>query len=266
LFERARYWLLSHKVILPGCSTLERFIAKLRSRVEARIWRTLVSDLTPEQKRQLIGLLEVAPGQSKSVMERLRKGLVSVSSRSILHEIRRLRSIRQLHFPWHFAKHVPAVRVMALARYASTAKAATIRRMAMPRKVATLRALISSLERSAQDDILEVLELLLKKIFNESAKHYQQERQSSIKAFDQSAAVLAKACQLMLDESIPNSALREQLFKEISQEALCDAVDCVTRLMRPKDDVHFQELDKKYRTIRLFLPTLLSNIQGVRSN
>ena len=33
LFERAKYWLLSHKVILPGFSTLERFIAKLRSRV-----------------------------------------------------------------------------------------------------------------------------------------------------------------------------------------------------------------------------------------
>ena len=174
LFERARYWLLSHKVILPGSSTLERFIAKLRSRVEARIWRTLVSDMTLEQKRQLTSLLDVLPGQSKSEMERLRKGPVNVSSRSILQEIRRLKSIRQLHFPWHFANHVPTVRVMSLARYASTAKAATIRRMPMERKVATLRALISSLERSTQDDILDVLELLLKKVFNESAKNYQQ--------------------------------------------------------------------------------------------
>jgi hypothetical protein len=49
-----------------------------------------VSDITPEQRRQLTGLLDVLPGQSKSEMERQRKGPVSVSSRSILQEIRRL--------------------------------------------------------------------------------------------------------------------------------------------------------------------------------
>lgn len=261
LFERAKYWLLSHKVILPGFSTLERFIAKLRSRVEARVWRTLVSDLTPEQQQQLLGLLDVSPGHRKSEMERLRKGPVRISSRSILVEIHRLKAIRQLHFPWHAANHVPTVRVMVLARYASTTKAATIRRMSMPRKVATLRALIYSLERSAQDDILGVLEQLLKKIFNDSAKHYKQDRQSSIKSYDQSAAVLAKVCQLILDDSLPDAALRAQLFKVVSQEKLTAAVSCITQLIRPQNEIHFKELDKRYRTIRLFLPTLLSHIR-----
>ena len=33
LFERATTWLVTHKVLLPGCSTLERYIASLLSRV-----------------------------------------------------------------------------------------------------------------------------------------------------------------------------------------------------------------------------------------
>lgn len=33
LFDKSQYWLIAHKVILPGRSTLERFIARLRSRV-----------------------------------------------------------------------------------------------------------------------------------------------------------------------------------------------------------------------------------------
>lgn len=41
LFERATIWLMTHKVLLPGCSTLERYIARLRSRVEERFWRSL---------------------------------------------------------------------------------------------------------------------------------------------------------------------------------------------------------------------------------
>lgn len=260
LFERARYWLLSHKVILPGYSTLERFIAKVRNRVEARVWQTLISDVTPEQKAQLAALLIVAPGESRTEMEKLRKGPVSISAQSILHEIERLQSIRSLHTPWYFPGHVPDVRVMSLARYASTAKAATIRRMSEPRKAATLRALIASLNISTQDDILVVLEQLLRKIFSESVKKHQQKRQASLKIYDRSAAVLAKVCRLILDERISGNNLREKLYEAVSQESLVTAVDRVTGLVRPKNDVHFSELDERYRTIRKFLPAILENI------
>ncbi len=41
LFNRATTWLLTHKVLLPGVTVLERFIAQLRSRVEERLWLTL---------------------------------------------------------------------------------------------------------------------------------------------------------------------------------------------------------------------------------
>ena len=37
LFERATAWLAIHKVLLPALTTLERYIARLRSRVEDRL-------------------------------------------------------------------------------------------------------------------------------------------------------------------------------------------------------------------------------------
>ena len=53
LFDRATVWMLSNKVILPGCTTLERFVAKLRSRVETRLWLRLGQNITVEQRRRL---------------------------------------------------------------------------------------------------------------------------------------------------------------------------------------------------------------------
>ncbi len=261
LFERARYWLLSHKVILPGFSTLERFVAKVRSRVDARVWKTLVCDVGSTQRADLLALLTKESGESRTQMEKLRKGPVSVSAQSILHEIKRLDRIRMLHTAWQFPGHVPDVRVMNLARYASTAKASTIRRMSASRKIATLRALIASLSISAQDDILVVLEQLLTKIFNESTKKHQQKRQASLKAYDRSAAVLAKACRLILDEQISGDDLRARLYQAVSQKSLITAVDHVTGLIRPKNDVHFSELNDRYRTVRKFFPDLLRSIR-----
>ena len=37
LFDRATTWMLAQRVLLPGASVLERFVARLRDRVEARL-------------------------------------------------------------------------------------------------------------------------------------------------------------------------------------------------------------------------------------
>src|SRR5208337_4996387 len=41
LFDRAAAWLLAHKILLPGVTTLERFVISLRTRVEVRLYRLL---------------------------------------------------------------------------------------------------------------------------------------------------------------------------------------------------------------------------------
>lgn len=39
LFEQTVSWLITNKVLLPGITTVERFIAEIRSRMDTRLWR-----------------------------------------------------------------------------------------------------------------------------------------------------------------------------------------------------------------------------------
>lgn len=261
LFERAQYWLIAHKVILPGCSTLERFVSKLISRVETRVWEALVSDLTLEQKDLLMTLLASQPEQSSTLFERLRTAPVNVSSRSLLLEISRLKEIRKYHFPWLFKQNIPVVRIRHLSRYASTAKVTALKRMSNLKKVAALRALIASLEASVQDDILIIFEKIVQDIFRGANRAYKQSRQRTLKDMDASALLLAQLGTIVLDETVPDSELREALYRQMSRHKISGAVEQVTTLTRPHDKVYFLELNEKYRTIRLFLPLLLEHIQ-----
>lgn len=84
LFERATSWLLTQKVLLPGISQLERFIAQLRSRVEERLWYTLGRSVTEEQRQHLQDLLLVAEGNRSSRLDQLRSGPVMVSGPALV--------------------------------------------------------------------------------------------------------------------------------------------------------------------------------------
>jgi TnpA family transposase len=260
LFERAVTWLVTHKVLLPGCSTLERYISRLRSRVEERLWLSLGKGISNEQQRKLESLLLVPFGSRSSPLDQLRKGPVMVSSRSLVVALMRLHSVRELGIRLPAAARIPATRVAALARFAGAAKVSAILRLPNPRRLATLVAFVHCLEASVQDDVLDVLEVLLRELFGDAIKADKQARLRTLKDLDQAAATLASACQMLLDSNVPDADLRTLLFEKIPRDTLTRALEGVNALIRPADDVYFQELDAKYRTVRCFLPYLVEQI------
>ncbi len=259
LFERAITWLVTHKVLLPGYSTLERYIASLRNRVEKRLWRSVCRGISSEQQESLEKLLVIAEGHRNSLLDRLRTGPVMISGPSLVQALLRLHSVRELGINLPTAR-IPTTRLAALARYASTAKVSAILRLPPQRRLATLVAFAHCLEATAQDDALEVLEALLRDLFNAAIRADKQARLRTLKDLDKAATTLANACQILLDSGLPDIDLRTQLFEKIPRDTLALAVEGVIALIRPADNVYYHELDAKYRTVRRFLPALLEHV------
>ena len=61
--------------MLPAVTTLERHVARLRIRVEERVWSMLTAAASPETRSKLEGVLAVPDGERQSLLDRLRKGL-----------------------------------------------------------------------------------------------------------------------------------------------------------------------------------------------
>jgi hypothetical protein len=79
LFDHASGWLIGHKVLLPCVSILERFASEIRSRMESRLWRLLVHDVSDNQRQRLDELLVPVEGSRQPWFDQLRKGPVRVS-------------------------------------------------------------------------------------------------------------------------------------------------------------------------------------------
>ncbi|NHB93382.1 hypothetical protein C5469_15045 [Photorhabdus cinerea] len=108
--------------------------------------------------------------------------------------------------------------------------------------------------------MLKLPEALLRDLFNGAVQADKKNRQRTIKDLDRAAEILAKACKMLLDNKLPDEDVRDKIYNLIPEDVLANAVNNVTSLIRPANNVYFNELDAKFRTIRRFLPELLSKI------
>jgi hypothetical protein len=92
------------------------FIARLRGRMENRLWRSLGRGTTAEQRARLEGLLTVPEGSRASGLERLRLSPITVSEPALVRALERLQDVRGLE-------------IVSLARFAGAAKVTSIIRL-----------------------------------------------------------------------------------------------------------------------------------------
>ena len=97
-------------------STLVRLVGRVREEAQQRLWDTLAGLPTRSQARQLEGLLEVALGARVSDLDRLRKGPVTASGKSMVTALERVAEIAGFGLGSFNLGAVPRRRLVELAR------------------------------------------------------------------------------------------------------------------------------------------------------
>jgi Domain of unknown function (DUF4158) len=121
LFDLAMARLIERKVLLPGVSVLERLVSSVREHTSMRLWQLLAQLPTPRQVALLETLLVVPEGERQTPLDRLRRGPTRVSSPALVAALRRVDAIRLFEVEHVDLSFVPKGRLIALARYATTA-------------------------------------------------------------------------------------------------------------------------------------------------
>src|SRR3954451_405168 len=184
LFDRATTWLLAHKVLLPGISTLERLISRVRHRATLRLWRHLTQALTAEQREKLVALV-TSDDETLATLEDLRAAPKRRSPTELLRHLERIDTIRGHGLRLSRSADLPSAPLERLARSARTANPANLAALQEPRRTATLAALFQTLESTA----LELFDTLAADILTHAEEAHRKSRLRSLRDLDAAAII-----------------------------------------------------------------------------
>lgn len=257
LFDRATAWLVARKVLLPGATTLERNVARVRARAARRLWKRVLAGITPEQHERLEALLVPPEGARQSPLDRLRDGPVLQSPAELARAVARQDEARLLAAGLPRTEDLPRGRVLALARFATASKAHAVARLPEERRLATLVAFARTLEATAQDDVLDLFDVVITRVFADAQAAGREARLRGLRDLDAAALTLRRACAVLVDDGAADDAVRRSTFERVPREAIEAAMARVDALARPPDEPYFDELLAQHRRIRRFLPDLV---------
>lgn len=260
LFDLTTARLTHHKILLPGVTTLTRLVAQVRERAAVRLWRMLSGRPDPQQRVQLLGLLEPAEGGRLSRLEKLRRAPTRISSVGMVDALERLSEFRSLGVSSLSLLHVPPGRLDALARYAAAARAQSIERMVEDRRIATLLAFAQVYESVAQDDAIDLLHQLIAEDLARAENRGEQQRLRTLPELDAAALRLRALGLIVLDGSHADDRLRAAIFARIPRPQLEADIETIGTLSC-EEETHYEHLRKKYSQVRRFLPTLLRTVR-----
>ncbi|HDL8516779.1 TPA: Tn3 family transposase [Yersinia enterocolitica] len=261
LFDLATGWLMQHRIILPGATTLTRLISEVREKATLRLWNKLALIPSAEQRSQLEMLLGPTDCSRLSLLESLKKGPVTISGPAFNEAIERWKTLNDFGLHADNLSTLPAVRLKNLARYAGMTSVFNIARMSPQKRMAVLVAFVLAWETLALDDALDVLDAMLAVIIRDARKIGQKKRLRSLKDLDKSALALASACSYLLKEETPDESIRAEVFSYIPRQKLAEIITLVREIARPSDDNFHEEMVEQYGRVRRFLPHLLNTVK-----
>ncbi|NIP28453.1 MAG: Tn3 family transposase [Phycisphaerae bacterium] len=261
LMAQVKEFLSGKSILQPADSILHRIIQQQRQRARQFIFDKVSSMLNESNKKQLDGLL-VADKNSFSALHQLKQTPNRASPSALLRLVEKLEAIiatgiLKLDFAW-----LNNNMQRSMARYAKRLTATRLRELKETRRYTVLVCFLRQLHRDTTDDLVRMYDKLMNQVYNRSQLALDKHHKSQRKVLRTSLYTFKAMAEVILDESIQEATLRQQIFERVDKDALVTQVNHVETWLNGKYRHVFSLLvNSRFSYIRQFAPALLEHLK-----
>jgi hypothetical protein len=169
--------LRQRRIILPALSVIERACAEAVTRANRRIYRILLEPLRPHHLRGLDNLLNIAPDINLTWLVWLRQSPLRPNSRYVREHIERLKIFQSLALPDGIGRQIHQNRLLKMAREGAQMTPRDLGDFEDERRYATLVALVIEGMATVIDELIDLHDRIMVKLFSAAKNKHQQEFQ-----------------------------------------------------------------------------------------
>lgn len=260
LLEEAEEWLRRHSILYPALSTLVRLIGDAGRRADEQVHTTILSQLTEEQRTEIRSLVETPHDRRSTRFAWLKEAARTASAKSLKELIAKRATILATQAHTVDLSPLNRNRARQLADMGRKYGAATMRRFDDEKQCAILVCLLHDLQESVTDDLVEMVDQLIGKLFGDAEDERNDLMTQQGKALNRHFRRFRTVSCVLLDPAVADGDVRTAAFAQVPAVDLQVSVTASAPLVQPDDYNIFAFLTKRYAHLRTFLPAVLAAV------
>lgn len=259
LLQQACERLYRLRLVRPAITTMEELVADARQWAEAKTIETLVNPLSARIQKSLDVLLSPSEEHGKAPILWLRRFATGHSDKDILEGLKKLAFIRRWAVTSWEADELPPNRLKYLAQVARyTSPQGLKRKKPVTKRYAILVAFLLWAHEKTIDELIELFDLCLADAYRKSKRDLQEFQLKFMSHMQTVVGYFRDMGQVVLDEEVPDEAIRPSIYMQVPVDTLQTALDEVESFfIFGRKRTHLDFFDKRYSYFRRFTPSLL---------
>lgn len=246
------------RIVIPSLDVIERICAEAITQANRRIYAVLTDSLTTEHRRRLDSLLKRREDGKSTRLSWLRQSPVRPNSRHMLEHLQRLKAWLELELPAGIERQIHQNRLLKIAREGGQMTPSDLAKFEPQRRYATLVAVATESTATVIDEVIDLHDRIIGKIFNTARHRHQQQFQASGKAINDKVRLYGRIGKALLDAKESGIDPYTAIEKVISWEAFTASVGEAQTLARPGDFDFLHHISESYTTVRRYAPEFLA--------
>ena len=249
--------LRQRQIIIPALDVIERVCAEAITRANRRIYAALADSLSAPHRQRLDDLLKCKEGSKTTWLAWLRQSPAKPNSRHMLEHIERLKALQSLDLPADIDRQVHQNRLLKIAREGGQMTPADLAKFEPQRRYATLAALVLEGIATVTDEIIDLHDRIIGRLFNAAKNKHQKQFQASGKAINDKVRLYGRIGQALLEAKQSGRDPFAAIEAVIPWDAFTASVTEAQKLAQPEDFDFLRRIGESYATLRRYAPQFL---------